>query len=199
MTAVQQLPLGVVLPHTIEAAVEAVRVCHEHRLPLVSRGGGTSLAGQCTSEAVVIDFSKSLQPAGERRRRRSPMCRGARHRLRRPQHAARSDRTEIRSRTRHSSELHARRDDRQQVLWGDRTAHRDRTSIPVNSERWSRSTVTSTRCSAGMPTRGFSGRTQIHDLDSGGHEGIHLAEVLKRGLDRDRSRSSATRADAAQP
>src|SRR4051794_28583070 len=54
----RQLPLGVVLPHTIEAAVEAVRVCHDHRLPLVSRGGGTSLAGQCTNEAVVIDFSK---------------------------------------------------------------------------------------------------------------------------------------------
>src|SRR4051795_1309455 len=54
----RQLPLGVVLPHTIEAAVEAVRVCHDHRLPLVSRGGGTSLAGQCTNEAVVIDFTK---------------------------------------------------------------------------------------------------------------------------------------------
>jgi Fe-S oxidoreductase len=30
---------------------------------------------------------------------------------------------------------------------------------------------------------GFSCRTQIHELDSGGHEGIHLAELLARALD----------------
>jgi len=54
----RQVPLGVVLPRSIDAAVEAVEVCREHRLPLVSRGGGTSLAGQCTNTAVVLDFSK---------------------------------------------------------------------------------------------------------------------------------------------
>jgi FAD/FMN-containing dehydrogenase/Fe-S oxidoreductase len=54
----RQVPLGVVLPRTIDAAVEAVSVCHEHRLPIVSRGGGTSLAGQGTNAAVVIDFSR---------------------------------------------------------------------------------------------------------------------------------------------
>jgi FAD/FMN-containing dehydrogenase/Fe-S oxidoreductase len=54
----RQVPIGVVLPRTIEAAVEAVAVCREHDLPIVSRGGGTSLAGQCTNEAVVLDFSK---------------------------------------------------------------------------------------------------------------------------------------------
>jgi Fe-S oxidoreductase len=37
---------------------------------------------------------------------------------------------------------------------------------------------------------GFSCRTQIHDLDSGGHEGVHLAEVLARGLHRERTRAS---------
>jgi len=29
---------------------------------------------------------------------------------------------------------------------------------------------------------GFSCRTQIHDLDSGGHEGVHLAELVARLL-----------------
>ena len=29
-----------------------------HRAPLLSRGGGTSLAGECTNTAVVIDWSK---------------------------------------------------------------------------------------------------------------------------------------------
>jgi FAD/FMN-containing dehydrogenase/Fe-S oxidoreductase len=54
----RQVPYGVVLPRTTDAAVEAVAVCHELGLPIVSRGGGTSLAGQCTNEAVVLDFSK---------------------------------------------------------------------------------------------------------------------------------------------
>ena len=54
----RQVPIGVVVPRTIEAAVEAVAVCHELGLPIVNRGGGTSLAGQCTNEAVVIDFTK---------------------------------------------------------------------------------------------------------------------------------------------
>jgi FAD/FMN-containing dehydrogenase/Fe-S oxidoreductase len=54
----RQVPIGVVLPRTIDAAVEAVAVCREHDLPIVNRGGGTSLAGQCTNEAVVLDFTK---------------------------------------------------------------------------------------------------------------------------------------------
>ena len=51
-------PLGVVEPRTVEAAVEAVAVCREHRIPLLSRGGGTSLAGQTTNAAVVLDWSR---------------------------------------------------------------------------------------------------------------------------------------------
>jgi NAD-dependent dihydropyrimidine dehydrogenase PreA subunit len=38
--------------------VEAVAVAREHRAPLLSRGGGTSLAGQCTNAALVIDWTK---------------------------------------------------------------------------------------------------------------------------------------------
>ncbi|HEX9064053.1 MAG TPA: FAD-binding and (Fe-S)-binding domain-containing protein [Streptosporangiaceae bacterium] len=54
----RQVPIGVVVPKTVDAAVEAVAVCRQHSVPLLSRGGGTSLAGQCTNEAVVIDWSK---------------------------------------------------------------------------------------------------------------------------------------------
>lgn len=50
-------PLGVVVPKEIDAAGEAVRYCVEHRLPILPRGGGTSLAGQGVNEAVVVDFS----------------------------------------------------------------------------------------------------------------------------------------------
>lgn len=54
----RQLPIGVVLPHTVEAAAQAVLVCAEFGAPILCRGGGTSLAGQCTNTAVVIDFSQ---------------------------------------------------------------------------------------------------------------------------------------------
>ncbi|RGC66737.1 Anaerobic glycerol-3-phosphate dehydrogenase subunit C [Micromonospora sp. MW-13] len=54
----RQIPLGVVVPRTVEAAVAAVAVCRRHDAPLVSRGGGTSLAGECTNTAVVLDWSK---------------------------------------------------------------------------------------------------------------------------------------------
>jgi len=54
----RQVPIGVVLPRTVEAAAAAVNVCRSHGVPLLSRGGGTSLAGQCTNTAVVIDWSK---------------------------------------------------------------------------------------------------------------------------------------------
>jgi FAD/FMN-containing dehydrogenase/Fe-S oxidoreductase len=56
----RQVPIGVVVPRTVEAAVEAVAVCREHGAPVVSRGGGTSLAGQCTNTAVMLDWAKYL-------------------------------------------------------------------------------------------------------------------------------------------
>ncbi|WP_422735744.1 FAD-binding and (Fe-S)-binding domain-containing protein [Micromonospora sp. WMMD729] len=54
----RQVPLGVVVPRTVEAAVAAVAVCRRHGAPLTSRGGGTSLAGECTNTAVILDWSK---------------------------------------------------------------------------------------------------------------------------------------------
>ncbi len=54
----RQVRIGVVVPRTVHAAVEAVAVCREHRARVLSRGGGTSLAGECTNTAVVIDWSK---------------------------------------------------------------------------------------------------------------------------------------------
>ncbi|WP_092534465.1 FAD-binding and (Fe-S)-binding domain-containing protein [Amycolatopsis arida] len=54
----RQLPLGVVLPYTVEDGERAVAVCREHDVSVLSRGGGTSLAGQCCNTGVVIDWSK---------------------------------------------------------------------------------------------------------------------------------------------
>ncbi|MFI0900470.1 FAD-binding and (Fe-S)-binding domain-containing protein [Streptomyces sp. NPDC020983] len=54
----RQVPLGVVVPRSVEAGAAAVAVCARFGAPLLSRGGGTSLAGQCTNTAVVIDWTK---------------------------------------------------------------------------------------------------------------------------------------------
>ncbi|MEP7024044.1 MAG: FAD-binding and (Fe-S)-binding domain-containing protein, partial [Actinomycetota bacterium] len=54
----RQVPIGVVVPHSVEAAVETVAVCRQYGAPVLSRGGGTSLAGECCNAAVVIDWSK---------------------------------------------------------------------------------------------------------------------------------------------
>jgi FAD/FMN-containing dehydrogenase/Fe-S oxidoreductase len=54
----RQVPIGVVVPRSVEAAAEAVAVCRDHGAPVLPRGGGTSLAGECTNTAVVLDFTK---------------------------------------------------------------------------------------------------------------------------------------------
>lgn len=54
----RQIPLGVVLPRDVEDAVRVVEIARRHRAPVLPRGGGTSLAGQCCNTAVILDFSK---------------------------------------------------------------------------------------------------------------------------------------------
>jgi FAD/FMN-containing dehydrogenase/Fe-S oxidoreductase len=56
----RQVPIAVVIPKTTEDVVETVRACRKFGAPVLSRGGGTSLAGQCCNVAVVMDFSKYL-------------------------------------------------------------------------------------------------------------------------------------------
>ena len=56
----RQVPIGVVLPRTREDVINAVAVCRRFGAPLLSRGAGTSLAGQCCNVAVVLDFSKYM-------------------------------------------------------------------------------------------------------------------------------------------
>ncbi|HEY2916461.1 MAG TPA: FAD-binding and (Fe-S)-binding domain-containing protein, partial [Candidatus Limnocylindrales bacterium] len=54
----RQVPIGVVIPRDADDVVAAVEVCRAHEVPIVSRGGGTSLAGQTCNVAVVLDHSK---------------------------------------------------------------------------------------------------------------------------------------------
>jgi FAD/FMN-containing dehydrogenase/Fe-S oxidoreductase len=56
----RQVPIGVVIPQSVEDVVNTVAACRKFNAPLLSRGGGTSLCGQCCNVAVVIDWSKYL-------------------------------------------------------------------------------------------------------------------------------------------
>ncbi|HEY1358618.1 MAG TPA: FAD-linked oxidase C-terminal domain-containing protein [Thermoleophilaceae bacterium] len=61
----RQAPLGVVVPRTLDDVVAAVRVCHDHGAPVLNRGCATSLSGETTNVAVVIDHSKHLREIEE--------------------------------------------------------------------------------------------------------------------------------------
>ncbi|MCB0132906.1 MAG: FAD-binding oxidoreductase, partial [Caldilineaceae bacterium] len=53
-------PVGVVIPRTVEDVQATVDIAARHGVPLLPRGGGSSLGGQCVGAAIVIDFSKYL-------------------------------------------------------------------------------------------------------------------------------------------
>src|SRR2546425_7510133 len=66
----RQTPIGVVVPKDAEDVVQTVASCRRYGVPILSRGGGTSLAGQCCNAAVVIDYSKYLNRGLEIDRKR---------------------------------------------------------------------------------------------------------------------------------
>jgi FAD/FMN-containing dehydrogenase/Fe-S oxidoreductase len=56
----RQVPIGVVVPRHADAIVAAIAACRRYGAPVLARGGGTSLAGQCCNVAVVIDMTKYM-------------------------------------------------------------------------------------------------------------------------------------------
>ncbi len=56
----RQVPIGVVLPRDSDDVIATVALCRQFGAPLLCRGGGTSLAGQCCNVAVILDFSKYM-------------------------------------------------------------------------------------------------------------------------------------------
>lgn len=68
----RRVPLGVVAPVDADDVAAALAVCREYGVPVVARGGGTSIAGQATGTGVVLDFTRhmnrivSLDPDGRR-------------------------------------------------------------------------------------------------------------------------------------
>jgi FAD/FMN-containing dehydrogenase/Fe-S oxidoreductase len=73
----RQVPIGVVLPRSIEDVIQTVKLCKRHAVPLLPRGGGTGLAGQTCNTAVIIDMSRHMRAilqldAGQKRARVQP-------------------------------------------------------------------------------------------------------------------------------
>lgn len=56
----RQVPIGVVIPRDTDDVIAAISISRQHNAPVLCRGGGTSLAGQCCNLAVVLDFSKYM-------------------------------------------------------------------------------------------------------------------------------------------
>src|SRR5580698_4831371 len=56
----RQVPICVVLPRNIDDVLATVSLSRQFGAPLLCRGGGTSLAGQCCNVAVVLDFTKYM-------------------------------------------------------------------------------------------------------------------------------------------
>jgi len=56
----RQIPIGLVVPRDEADVIAAVEACRKYGAPVLARGAGTSLAGQCCNVAVVLDFTKYM-------------------------------------------------------------------------------------------------------------------------------------------
>ena len=59
-SAYEVTPIGVVFPTSTRDVQTVVRHCGANGIPVLPRGGGTSLAGQAVGEAVVLDFTRHM-------------------------------------------------------------------------------------------------------------------------------------------
>src|SRR5712664_2736484 len=56
----RQIPIGLVVPRDEADVIATVAACRKYGAPVLPRGAGTSLAGQCCNVAVVLDFTKYM-------------------------------------------------------------------------------------------------------------------------------------------
>jgi FAD/FMN-containing dehydrogenase/Fe-S oxidoreductase len=56
----RQVPIGLVIPRDADDAIATAAACKKYQAPILPRGAGTSLAGQCCNVAVVLDFTKYM-------------------------------------------------------------------------------------------------------------------------------------------
>ncbi|WP_435178835.1 FAD-binding and (Fe-S)-binding domain-containing protein [Halorussus sp. AFM4] len=59
-SAYEMTPIGVVFPTDTDDVAAVMEYCADREVPVLPRGGGTSLAGQAVNEAVVLDFTRHM-------------------------------------------------------------------------------------------------------------------------------------------
>ncbi len=136
----QIVPLGVVLPRTLDDVRAVLAVAARFGVPVTARGGGTSQAGQSIGAGIILDFSKYFNEvleidAAARWARVRPGC--VLEDLNRQTKAARAP---VRTGYFHRQPRDPRRHDRQQFIryafahsWQN---HRSRARIASAARRW---------------------------------------------------------------
>ncbi|MFJ3800300.1 FAD-binding and (Fe-S)-binding domain-containing protein [Streptomyces sp. NPDC090088] len=56
----RRVPVGVVAPRDADDVAAVLQICRAHGVPVVARGGGTSIAGQATGTGLVLDFTRHM-------------------------------------------------------------------------------------------------------------------------------------------
>ncbi|MFQ5923080.1 MAG: FAD-binding oxidoreductase, partial [Anaerolineales bacterium] len=56
----QMIPVGVAIPRNAEEVSAAIEIASKHDVPVLARGGGSSLAGQAVGNALILDLSRYM-------------------------------------------------------------------------------------------------------------------------------------------
>jgi FAD/FMN-containing dehydrogenase/Fe-S oxidoreductase len=89
-SAYEVTPIGVVYPTSTDDVAAVMAYCADEQIPVLPRGGGTSLAGQSVNEAIVLDFTRDMtemldvQPEARRVRAQTGITLGALNRALEP-------------------------------------------------------------------------------------------------------------------
>ena len=112
----RQIPIGIVLPRNVDDVIATISLAREYGAPILCRGSGTSLAGQCCNVAVILDFTKYMNQILEV----DPVRRIARVQpgvvLDQSPQRSREASSDLCAGSRHPRPLHSRRHDWQQLL-----------------------------------------------------------------------------------
>ena len=53
-------PVGIFIPKDNEDLIEAIKICHQHQIPIIARGAATGIAGGCIGKGIIFDVAKNL-------------------------------------------------------------------------------------------------------------------------------------------
>ena len=60
LLCIEKTPMAVAFPKSINDIQKLIAFANTHKIGLIPRTAGTSLAGQCVGDGIVVDVSKKL-------------------------------------------------------------------------------------------------------------------------------------------